>query len=256
MKAIIIKSALLAFLCLFSIVSQAFEYFVVNQAAKVFSAPDSNDVIMQLNKGNVLLEIDQQGNWSKVFLLTPKKEPLKGWVLRKNLTSQQQGATRTVDKDSGEYYTVAVNALRLRSGPGEEHPVVGGLKLDQMVKPLHREGKWLKIRYRNESGNTAQAWTAARFLKPVKVASKGKATISAHKASSAKPDRGKILYRVKGRQVNFRSGPGAEYRVIGQLNKPQQVEVIASQQEWKKISTNLNGEKVTGWIVSHLLEGV
>jgi N-acetylmuramoyl-L-alanine amidase len=250
-KVIIVKSALLTFLCLLSFASHAFEYFVVNQTAKVFSAPDSNEVMTQLMKGNVLLEIDKQGSWSKVFLLTSKKEPLKGWVLSKMLTSQEQGARQTVSEDRGEYYTVAVNALRLRSGPGGDHPVVGGLKRDQMVKQLHREGKWVKVRYRKESGNTAQAWTAVRFLTPAKVESQGKVGIS---TPSTKPDAGSSLFRVKGTQVNFRSGPGAEYRVVGQLSNPQQVEVIASQKQWKRIRTDLNGKEVTGWIVERLLE--
>ncbi|MBQ0755909.1 MAG: SH3 domain-containing protein [Amphritea sp.] len=256
MKATIVKSVLLAFLCLLSFVTHAFEYFVVNQTAKVLSAPDSNEVITQLNKGNVLLEIDKQGSWSKVFFLTSEKQPLKGWVLSEHLSAQQQGASRPVSEseDSGKYYTVAVNVLRLRSGPGGDQPIVGGLKRDQMVKKLHREGKWVKVRYRNESGNTAQAWTAARFLKSVKAIPQGKISISAPTPSLTKPDAGNGLFRVKGTQVNFRSGPGAEYRVVGQLSNPQHVEVIASQKEWKKIRADLNGKGVTGWIVERLLE--
>lgn len=254
MKLTILKPALLVFLCLFSSLSQAFEYFVVNRTAKVFSVPDGNELMTQLMKGDVLLEIDKQGSWSKVFFLTAEKQPLKGWILSEYLTAQQQGANRTVSEDSGEYYTVAVNALRLRRGPGGEHPIVGGLKRDQMVKQLHREGKWVKVRYRNESGKTAQAWTATRFLKPVKAMPQGKISISAPTRSLTNPDAGSGLFRVKGTQVNFRSGPGVEYRVVGQLSNPQQVEVIASQKEWKKIRTDLKGKEVTGWVIERLLE--
>ncbi|WP_290699747.1 SH3 domain-containing protein [Amphritea sp.] len=254
MKATIVKSALLAFLCLFSFVSHAFEYFVVNQTAKVFSAPDSHKVLTQLSKGSFLLEIDKQGTWSKVFFLTAEKQALKGWILSEHLSAQQQGASQPVSEDSGKYYTVAVNVLRLRRGPGGDQPIVGGLKRDQMVKQLHREGKWVKVRYRNESGNTAQAWTASQFLKSVKVMPEGKTSNLASTQLLTEPDAGNGLFRVKGTQVNFRSGPGVEYRVIGQLSKPQQVEVIASQGEWKKIRVDPNGKDVTGWIIERLLE--
>ncbi|BBB26661.1 SH3 domain-containing protein [Amphritea japonica] len=254
MKTAIVKPALLVFLCLFSSLSQAFEYFMVNRAAEVFTDPGGKEVMSQLAKGNVLLEIDKQGEWSKVFFLTAKKQPLKGWVLSKNLTAQQQGATRSVSEGSGEYYTVTVAALRLRRGPGSEHPVVGGLKRNQMVKQLHRDGEWIKVRYRNESGKTAQAWTAARFLQPAKAASKANTTVSSSRAATPNADATISFSRVKGTQVNFRSGPGSNYRVVGQLSHPQEVEVIASQKEWKKIRTDLEGKQVTGWIVERLLE--
>ena len=178
MKITSVKSALLVSLCLFSSVSQAFDYFMVNRATEVFSTPDGKDVMGQLIKGNVLLEIGKQGEWSKVFFLTAQKQPLKGWVLSRNLTAQQKGTSRSVSEDGGEYYTVSVKALRLRKGPGSEHPVVSALKRDQMVKQLHRDGEWVKVRYRNESGSTAQAWTAVKYLQPSKAAPKAETTVS------------------------------------------------------------------------------
>ena len=253
MKTTSVKSVLLAFLCLLPSVSQAFDYFMVNRTTEVFSAPGGEEVMSQLTKGNVLLEIDKQGEWSKVFFLTAQKQPLKGWVLSRNLTAQQKGTSRSVSEDGGEYYTVSVKALRLRKGPGSEHPVVGALKRDQMVKQLHRDGEWVKVRYRNESGSTAQAWTAVKYLQPSKAAPKAETTVS-FKALVNSAEAVAPVLRVKGMQVNFRSGPGPNYRVVGRLSHPQEVEVIASQKEWKKVRVDLKGKEVTGWIVGRLLE--
>lgn len=254
MKVTIFNSALLASLCCFSAVSQAFEYFVVNQAAKVFTAPNGNEVMTQLMRGNVLLEIDQQGDWSKVFFLTAEKQPLKGWVLSEKMTAQQQGGNQPVN-DGGEYYTVAVNGLRLRSGPGGEHPVMGSLKRDQMVKKLHRDGEWVKVRYRNDSGNTAQAWTAIKFLKPAKSEAQVKAVKSVTKYEE-KVESNKRLFRVKGKSVNFRSGPGTEYSIVGQLSNPQRVSVISSKKEWKQISVQINGAEISGWVLGRFVKAL
>ncbi len=239
----ILKPLSLLLFSLYSTTGLAFDYFVVNRDAEVYSAPDSSELLTRLSKGNVLLEIDKKGAWSRVFFLTPDKQPLKGWMLSDRLTAQQQ--EKSSPKIVGYTHTVAVDSLRLRQGPGGNYTVVGSLRRDQQVSELKREGDWVNVGYRNEAGNLENAWTAGRFLKPIAAQS---VTTSVEALAGQ--------YRVSGEKVNFRSGPGTGYRVVGKVSAPQLVTVIERRKDWMKIRVEENGVSLSGWIAQRFLEPV
>lgn len=224
----------------------AFEYFVVNQQVQVYTKPGSSEPMAKLAAGEVLLEIDKQGGWSKVFFLNDQKQPLKGWMKSQFLTAQG-AASGAADSDT-TYYSATVNNLRLRKGPGADQPVVGRLQKSQMVKLLTEAGGWSKVKYKDSAGVTGQAWTASRYLKPMSSASQ--TTVAQPKASVIKNA------QVTASDVNFRSGPGANYRVLGQLSQPLKVELLESRAEWRKVRAKLNGSVVTGWMVNRFLRPV
>lgn len=228
----------------------AFEYFSVNQDSAVLSEPQpGSGVIAELSRGQILLQIDQQGEWSKVFFLSDQKQPLKGWLLSTAITASatHQPGLKT---EETVYYISKVDKLRLRKGPGTQFQVVGALDLKQVVKRLHTEAGWMKVKYKTDGGNAAQAWTAMNYLKPVRSVEelKGESTSS----TKLKPTVSG-LYRVKGSKVNFRQGPGISFPVVGQLNHDQQVKVVAEKGEWKQINYDLLGREVSGWMVGSFL---
>lgn len=250
MKISIFRSVVLTLLCFFSMVVQAFDYFVVSHDSAVYSAPDNGQALAHLSKGNVLLQIDKKGAWSKVFFLSPDRQPLKGWVLSEKLTAQQSGQQRPSLGD-GNTLTVTANSLRLRQGPGTNFPVVGRIKLNQQVVERQRQGDWVKVAYHTASGQAAEAWTAGRFLRSTQQTGVKQAVtpaLSVEKASGR--------YQVKGTNINFRSGPGTHFSAVGKLSHPQQVAAIERQDGWVKVSADLNDRVATGWILERLLRPV
>lgn len=244
-RVCILKSISLVLLGLYSTTLLAFDYFIVNREAEVYSAPHGSELLTRLSEGEVLLEIDKKGAWSQVFFLSPEKKPLKGWMLSDRLTAQQQGKENA--QVAGYTHTAAVDSLRLRQGPGGNYGVVGTLHRDQQVTELKREGDWVNVSYRDESGNLADAWTAGRFLRSV--APQSQTVIS-------KADKFSGQFRIRGENVNFRSGPGTGFPVVGQVSAPQQVEVIGSQKGWMNISLQQSGVSRSGWISQRFLDSV
>lgn len=233
-------------------IASAFEYFVVNQQVDVYTQPNSSSTMAKLRAGEVLLEIDKQGEWSKVFFLTKEKQPLKGWMQSRYLTAQGQSGSGSAE-ESVPYYKATVGNLRLRQGAGTNHAVVGRLEKGQMVKILTSSGDWSKVKYKDRAGNTGQAWTATRFLKSMSAESVNGAVKN---VPSQPVTASSQLAQVTGSEVNFRAGPGSGYRVLGQLSKPLKVEVLQNKAGWQQIRTEVNGSLVTGWMVNQFLKPV
>ena len=247
-----LKPVSLVLLSLLSTTALAFDYFVVKQDAGVYSAPGSSQLVTRLTKGNVLLEIDKKGDWSRVFFLSADRQPLKGWMRSDSLTAQQQGQSHP--QIAGYTHTVTVNSLRLRKGPGGNYAVVGSLSRDQQVTELQRKGDWVKVGFLNASGNVSEAWTAGRFLRSVAKAPQTQAVASSVTQTKAGLSAGQ--FSVSGSRVNFRAGPGTSYRVVGQVSAPQQVEVSDSQNGWMNIHFQQGGSPVSGWIAERFLNPV
>ncbi|MCV6612178.1 MAG: SH3 domain-containing protein [Amphritea sp.] len=249
LKAGILKSVLTGVLTMTSMAVSAFEYYVVNQDTTVFESPGSSQSMTDLYKGQMLLKIDQKGNWSRVFFLSADKQPLKGWLPAGMITPQ--GAPAGVDLASDNSLIVNVDTLRIRKGPGSKHAVVGALKREQMVKPLAVEGEWVQVQYLDAKGATQVVWTARRYLKPVTVTAKPADSSDVSASVSAVKD---ARYQVIGDNVRVRKGPGTNYKIAGKLSKNQQVEVLSSKGSWKQIRVS-NGENLlVGWTTERFLK--
>ncbi|MBR9867023.1 MAG: SH3 domain-containing protein [Oceanospirillales bacterium] len=249
LKPRIVQAAGLVLLTLVSPVLLAFDYFVVNRDADIYSAPGGSEVLTRLSKGIVLLEIDKKEPWSKVFFLSPDKQSLKGWMLSESLTSQRQEEHSPLA--AGPKLTVAVNSLRLRKGPGVNHVAVGTLRREQQVTELQRDGGWVKVEYRHDSGKVVEAWAAARYFR-------SSASQMVFRDESVISSSGKTfsLFRVTAANVNLRSGPGSGFPVVGRLSFPQQVEVSEHQKAWRKVRVPGSGDAMSGWMSQHFLEQV
>lgn len=62
---------------------------------------------------------------------------------------------------SGQQGTVAVSLLNLRSGPGQDYPIVGQLPLGTFVTIMEQRGDWYRVRSVQGDG-----WVAARMVTP------------------------------------------------------------------------------------------
>ncbi len=255
LKAGIWKSVLSGVLAMFSMAAFAFEYYVVNQDTSVFDAPSNGRSMTELYQGQMLLKIDQQGDWSRVFFLSAEKQPLKGWVPEGMISPQ--GGPAGIDLASDDSLIVNVDRLRIRKGPGSKHAVVGALKRQQVVKPLAVEGEWVQVQYLNDKGATQVAWTARRYLKPV--AGAGASASVPVETQPVAQTRANISgqdnrYQVTGNNVRVRKGPGTSYKIAGKLSQNDQVEVLSSKGSWKQIRVS-NGDKLlVGWTTERFLK--
>lgn len=237
----IIRTLLCAPLVLVASAASAFEYYSVTQGTPVYSAPENNQTVTELLAGQMVLQIDQRGAWSQVFFLSPEKQPLKGWLLTRLIdpVASNQTAGATSGGQTGSYMA-SVDNLRLRSGPGTEFEVVGQLNKQQQVQVVRREAGWFRVQYRATSGSNREAWVLGKYLQV--------------SGAAAQPFVKTGRYRVNGSKVNFRAGPATSYAVVGQLSNSQVVEVIEVAQGWMKISYDLLGQQVTGWMSDSFLE--
>ena len=257
LKAGILKSVLTGVLAMSSMAVSAFEYYVVKQDTNVYESPGSSQSMSGLHKGQMLLKIDQKGNWSRVFFLSADKQPLKGWLPEGMISPQ--GAPAGVDLASDNALMVNVETLRIRKGPGSKHAVVGALKREQRVKPLATEGEWVQVQYLDAKGATQVAWTARRYLKPVARANKPvvRAQVAAQSSADSSAENraaDDTRYQVTGDNVRVRKGPGTNYKIAGKLSKNQKVEVLNSNGNWKQIRVS-NGDKLlVGWTTERFLK--
>ena len=115
--------------------------------------------------------------------------------------------------------TATVNAdyLNVRSGPGTDNDVVGGLNQGDSVTVLENDGNWAKI----DNGNGLQGYCNCTFLDIANMPA------SAGKAGTVNAD-----------VLNVRSGGGANYGVQFTLAQGTEVTVLDDSGDWAQIKTS------------------
>ncbi|HXF86558.1 MAG TPA: TIGR02594 family protein [Anaerolineales bacterium] len=124
-------------------------------------------------------------------------------------------------------YRVTASALRLRSGPGTNHMIIGMLYRDNIVEGSDVVNNWVKVRTQdNKTG-----WCHRGYLELIE---------------ELPPTQSGITYRVDASTLNLRQGPGTNYAVIGLLKKSEMVEGLAISQDgqWAQIRKTSGA---TGW---------
>ncbi|MFT0604256.1 SH3 domain-containing protein [Bacillus cereus] len=124
----------------------------------------SHPVVSVLNKGQVVQVIGEVQNWYKVKFNEGFAYINKDYVSRgTNDTSSlpQSLQTESVQKDGT--YIVDAAVLRVRTGPANYHPVIGGVLKGQSLQVVDIENGWYKIKYNNRTG-----YVSGEFVKFVK----------------------------------------------------------------------------------------
>lgn len=116
-------------------------------------------------------------------------------------------------------YTVAVDDLNIRSGPGTSYESLGKLKKGTQVTGT-LSGSWVKVNYNGKTGylslenlTAAGSGTASSSASPSPSAVASGVTDNATSAS----------YSVTNETLNVRSGPGTTYESLGKLSKGDKV---------------------------------
>lgn len=98
--------------------------------------------------------------------------------------------------------------VKVRSGPGTNHPVIGHIYKNQVYVKFDAQGNWRKIWYGHNPG-----WVHKESITPVNV-----------------PKR-----RVTASLLNVRTGPGLGYDIVGTAKKNSWWAVVGSAGAWRKI---------------------
>lgn len=115
---------------------------------------------------------------------------------------------RADEEPSKGYRLVTAGELNVRSGPGTDRPKTGSVYGGNILGAYEESSGWVKI------SPVEPRWVAARYLSLV--------------------EKGRVIADT----LNIRSGPGADYPVIGKLAKGTEVVVYETENDWRRIDPN------------------
>ena len=129
--------------------------FRVKQTLNVRSGPGASNPTVAgspLPPGAVVRGVEDQAGWKRI---TAEGSAVAGWV-----------SAQFLEAIPAELFTVTVDSLNVRGGPGPANATVPGspLRKDTVVQELEESGGWKRI----VSLDAAQVtgWASAQFLKP------------------------------------------------------------------------------------------
>jgi len=177
----------------------------------------SHEQVGQVHKGESYPVVKQQGNWVQI-----RMDSKKGWVAKwlVDVTGNVTKAEVTSD----------VDRLRIRSGPGTSHDILGHMNKGTSYLKLGEQEEWVRIDFKNDEG-----WVHKDYISVTAV------------ASSASQTEEKI---VQVENLNVRENPSLSAEVIDQLDKGVTVKVISEKGNWSNISYN----DQEGWVASKFID--
>ncbi|HEY5731220.1 MAG TPA: TIGR02594 family protein [Anaerolineales bacterium] len=125
-------------------------------------------------------------------------------------------------------YRVTAYALRIRSGPGLNHKIIGALYRNNIVKGDEVVDNWVHV----TTADNKTGWSHRGYLELLE--------------PPPPPSEAKEKYRVDATSLNFRQGPGTNYAVIGSLKKSEIVDglAVSSDGGWAQVRKSSG---VSGW---------
>jgi len=125
-------------------------------------------------------------------------------------------------------YRVTAYALRLRSGPGLNHDIIGMLYRNNIIEGSEIVNDWVHV----TTVDNKQGWCHRAYLEL--------------QEELPPPVEGQATYRVDATSLNLRQGPGTNYAVIGSLKKSEMVNglAVSSDGGWAQVQ---KANETTGW---------
>ena len=130
--------------------------------------------------------------------------------------------------DGAEYRTIIANSVNFRTGPSTSYSSMGKLNKGDKVEYIGTSGDWVKIKYNGKTGYAHGDY------------------VGTYSGSNQTSTTKKV---VTATSLNFRSGAGTKYSIIGSIKKGTEVSVISESNGWSKI--NYGGK--TGYVSSNYL---
>ena len=170
-------------------------------------------------KGRVILEVDVPNQVVRV-LVTPEDKEAVSIALQRYGINMNLVHIETIPSNST--IAKATGNVNVRSGPGTSYKRLGKLKKGQSISVLKVENKWAQIVWEDSS---------IAYVHSDYISFNSEAVI-------VENDTGSMTTAKATAKVNIRSGPGTEYRKLGQLKKGQQVIVKGVFGDWAQIEVS------------------
>ncbi|PFA86228.1 SH3 domain-containing protein [Bacillus cereus] len=146
-------------------------YIVNVSSLRMRTGPSlSHSILGVLNYGESIQVVGEVRDWYKVKIKDKFAYVSKDYVSRekKSTSASPQRISKKLVKQDGEY-TVDADVLRVRTGPANYYPVIGGILKEQSLQVIGVENGWYKIKYKDATG-----FVSGEFVKFVKGASNKK----------------------------------------------------------------------------------
>ncbi|QHE53099.1 SH3 domain-containing protein [Pontibacillus sp. HMF3514] len=180
----------------------------------------SHEQVTQVHKGESYPVIQQKGNWVQIQM-----DSRKGWVAKWLVDLK---GTPTVGKVTSD-----VDRLRIRSGPGTAHDILGHMNKGTSYSKSGEQGEWIRIDYDGKQG-----WVHQNYVNVTTAAS----------SSSDQQQAEEKMVQVN--NLNVRKRPSLSSEVIDQLDKGTKVTVTSERENWSNVTYNNN----QGWVASQFIE--
>jgi SH3-like domain-containing protein len=115
--------------------AQAAEYASIKKdGINIRSGPSTDDeVLWEVFQGYPVEILKREGDWAYIRDF----ENDKGWVYSPLLSDEKT-------------MIVTVDTANMRSGPSTDDKIIATVKKGVVFKPIEQQGKWIKVRYKNE----------------------------------------------------------------------------------------------------------
>ncbi len=180
----------------------------------------SHEQVSQVHEGQSYPVIQQKGNWVQIQM-----DSTKGWVAKWLVDLKGTSKVNKVTSD--------VDRLRIRSGPGTSHDILGHMNKGTSYSKSGEQGKWIRIDYEGEQG-----WVHQDYVNVTTT------------ASSSSNEQQAVEKIVQVNNLNVREEPSLTSEVIDQLDKGTKVTVTSEKENWSNITYQNN----QGWVASQFIE--
>lgn len=182
------------------------------------SAGTDAKILLTMPQGAKVIVHSTSNGWSKVTY-----NGTDGYA-----SADYLSASSAVSSDFGTG-TITGSDVRMRSGPGTSHSVLGTYPKGTQMKVTGVEGNWYAVNYDGKDG-----YVSSDFMKVTSSAASSSSTSQTTTSSSGTSGKGKVT----GSSVNMRSGAGTSYSVLATFAKGTEVEITGKTGNWYAIRHN------------------
>ncbi len=133
--------------------------------------------------------------------------------------------------------TISTDLVNVRGGPGLSYPLIKIVNRGEKYSIVKEQGDWIEIQLSFGKTGWLVNWLVTKENNRTSTASTS--TGSNNTVAIATMD-----------QLRVRSGPGTSFRIVGFINKGQQVTILSQNENWYKITSSF-GE---GWVTRDFLK--
>jgi len=204
--------------------------------------------VAELQPGEALAVTGQSGVWLNVTRLATGET---GWVNRNYVTGSVPAvAPPPVVAVAPNQVAVGKLPVNLRSGPGPSYPRLAELPPGEVLTVIARAGTWLNVT-RAATGETG--WVHGDYVTGAVPAASALPVAAPAPIATPVPDAPPVPASsstpnaiVSDGPLNFREGPGKNYRVILRLPTGQSLTILSESGEWANVQLPSG---MQGWVM-------